>query len=334
MDLCVDGTRPSHGLFLISNGLLRRPRFRVLFSVSTYPAARNCQSGQSRVAATNMLQVHLFGWHPHALQRHSMQNQHAVNTRGASYKNHFPAAAVSDVDGVLFGESCERRIFLPVSNKRNAVAEDVHGAQQRTSSSTSRTLADPLGALGLVPPSPYAALRHKMPVAAEAGDDAGRRTKTPSSPPSGFANDTLGLNNSSVSLDQRYSSAVTTSFSGRYDISCRPSHFDEGAHQTASFEEIYSPQRLQRAGGRGPKGVKICDKGRPTSTLSVDHDGRIQDSPSLVKPTLECFGRDASTLTLVQRMRIHGHPVSEQATRLRREADPGAMIRRFWRSSG
>eukprot|EP00752_Nemacystus_decipiens_P009669 g8638.t1 len=65
----------------------------------------------------------------------------------------------SDGDGIIFGDSCERRVFLPSSNEQKvAVADNDHGANQRAPAT------DPLYALGLFPSSPYAALLDSSPV--------------------------------------------------------------------------------------------------------------------------------------------------------------------------
>lgn len=225
---------------------------------------------------------------------------------------------VGDDDGIVFGDRCERRVFVPGSSSRNvAVASNLHGSKER------RTAAgkDPLHALGLVSPSPYPILRKNTTVATaavrqEARIEAGRQVDSPSEQPlrthrqisrTAQGQETLS-NHPFVSSKEPWTSVAPTSgCGGRHNSSSPPPRYHGLPHGT-SYGAIYSPQRNRRRGAD-------TDKGHLNSSFKY-------------------FDQDKSAMLLLQRIRANEQVMAEEVVRLRREADPRVMIRRFWRSSG
>ena len=219
----------------------------------------------------------------------------------------------SDEDGVLFGDSCDRRVFFPGSNKQNAaVAGDVHGAQQRAPAT------DPLYALGLFPSSPYTALRESAPGPGNAAQEdstsnRARRSKSPK--PRRAAVDALGRS-ACAPLEQPWTTAAATSCRGKRCPSPISGARHHDPRQVASYEEIYSPQKLRCRRGRF-KSAADGNQERPTNSTAG-----------------EPFDDDESATFLLQKIRADEKAMAEEAARLRCEADASVMIRRFWRRSG
>lgn len=217
----------------------------------------------------------------------------------------------SDDDGVLFGGSCERRIFFPGSNEHTKAAGDVRGAQQRAPAT------DPLYALSLFPSSPYIALRENVPVPGNAAQEErtsnrARRSKSPKKQLA--ATDALGRG-ACAPLEQPWTTAAATSCRGkRFPSPTAMTRHDPS--QVASYKEIYSPQKLQRCRGRFKP---AADGNQERSTHSAAG---------------ESFDDDESAIVLLQKIRADEKATVEEAARLRCEADATVMIRRFWRRSG
>lgn len=222
-------------------------------------------------------------------------------------------------DGILFGDSCERRIFFPGSNKRNtAVAENVRGSHHRAAAGT-----DPLSALGLFPTSPYVVLRQNAPLpesSAKEENDNNRekRSKSPTHeqpylqrPHSREAVEILAKRSCS-SIEPPWTTAAATSCHGER----RTTSPYDGSSQEPTFEDIYSPQRPRRFRGR---------RRRPA-------DGTQRSSYCTVSE--DSFGEDESAVLLLQKIRADEKAAFDEAARLRRQADASSMIRRFWRQSG
>lgn len=211
-------------------------------------------------------------------------------------------AREGDDDGILFGDSCERRVFFPGSGKHNtAVAGDVHGSQQRAPAT------DPLCALGLFPSSPYGLLRQNAPAPDNAAqpeciNKKARRSKSPKHEARAID---VGRG-AYAPLEQLWTTAAATAYRGKRCSSPAPME---------SYEEIYSPQKLQRCRGR----------------LKPVADGN-QESPAY-SAAGESFD-DESAMFLLQKIRAGERATVEEAARLRCEADASVMIRRFWRRSG
>lgn len=244
-----------------------------------------------------------------------VSRHHCSDMQTASASRIGESVHESDDDGVIFGDSCERRVFIPGSNKQNtAVAGDINGAQQRAPA------IDPLCALGLFPSSPYALLRQNTPVPdttakEECTNKRARRSKSPKQQRG--ATDALGRG-ACVRLEQPWTTAAATSSRGKH-VSCPTpvARYDDPSHQ-ASFEEIYSPQQLQRSGGRSPSKAHV-NQARPA----------LYSTPGGVS-----FDDDESSIFLLQKLRADEKATVEEAARLRGEADASVMIRRFWRRSG
>lgn len=277
--------------------------------------------------------------------------QIVVNVRGGSQTKR------ACREGVLFGNSCERRVFFPSSQNatRAEVAvvdededEDTDGrrskphrdgrrwAQQQHRKETPfnadklATLAplrlaviDPLSALGLMPRSPYKILRRSaVPVPAVAADEDGAPEKRRSKPldrlPSAEAQHRHSIDyNTPMVLPPRGNGSLRwLTPRGRNSFPLKD--FDL---RDATFEDIYSPQRSQRAGSSTVARESAIHHRR----------GNCRDDNLAIASGYEESG---SVATLLRRIRADERATIREATRLRREADPGALIRRFLRSSG
>ena len=210
-----------------------------------------------------------------------------------------------DDDGVLFGSSCDRRVFFASSNKHTpVVAADVLSARQRLPTK------DPLHALGLFPLSPYAILRKNttnVVVAAGQHNDSsatvrGPRSKSPTRQPSPPSAVTGALWDVCTPPEK--------AIGGKHYASLAPKRYQETAC------EIYSPQRLQRYRGRRRRNVDAT----PRSVTCLEHENSLREGDS--------------TDFFLEKIRTVEKATSEEVARLRCEADPSVMIRRFWRYSG
>lgn len=223
----------------------------------------------------------------------------------------------SDQDGVHFGDRCERRVFFPGSNKQHtAVADDVHGAQQRASAAT-----DPLSALGLLPSSPYTLLRESAPAPGHAVQEEttnSNRARRSNSPKQQRACEAPGRGDRRpLELPWTTAAATSTSCRGNRFRSPTPEARHRRPSQEASYEEIYSPQKLQRSRDRLKRRADE-NHGRPAYSAAA---GGL-------------FDDDESAIFLLQKIRAGERATAEEAARLRCAADASVMIRRFWRRSG
>lgn len=156
----------------------------------------------------------------------------------------------------------------------------------------------PLSALGLIPASPYIVLKRSASVPEKSqGRGAVSPCRQQQSPTQQRA----------ITVSQQQQSASTT----REHVANNPPR-DDGTLRPA-FEHIYSPQRLPRAG---------------TSRRRRRRDNGKEN------PICDVLGKDHAAPFLLQRMREDEMATMREAAKLRREADPGALIRRFLRCSG
>lgn len=201
-------------------------------------------------------------------------------------------------DGILFGESCERRVFFPGSSKQVAASIDANDALHITSK-------DPLRALGLLSPSPYVVLKRSAPVSAAQGGDTVKRSRTPNQPhrfpKQGSADTVRVIRSTSPQQPSR-----TTQRCG-----------ESPPHDCGALEAIYggkhSPQRIQRHG-------VFRDRRRGTNETG--------------NPPFDSFRQDQSVAMIYHKTWPDEAATRREATRLRREADPSILIKRFLRSFG
>lgn len=216
--------------------------------------------------------------------------------------------SLNGVDGVLFGETCERLVYFPGSNNHCAAAAvDAHGALRVAPT-------DPLSALGLFPVSPYGDLKRSawVPVAKE--DGARRRSKSsdkprqrsPQKPRATSTNGTPGTTTTAVSQQQQSTTTTT------HKKNPSPSR-DKDAREKI-YEDIFSaPQRAQHEGGTSRRRRRRSDGLDPRQHYCLE---------------------EQSAAVLLQRIRADEAATLKEAVRLQREANPSLLLRRFLRCSG
>lgn len=242
----------------------------------------------------------------------------------------------SSSDGILFGDNCERRVFFPTNYSSAGIS-----AIGEYCGVLSAATPDPLSALRLLAPSPYDVLKRAALLELNQAS-RGRRLKFPEQQPQqgatqDFANhpdaEVFGskINNNPVSPKRRRCrqrrqnepETRTVHGGGAHDnnTGIPPPLQESSPHRRATVAEIYSPHCLQRS-----------------TSSRVDRERRdaCNTTADAINSTFSHHGHDEdwSVAVLLDTLRADEARTIREATRLRREADPSLLIRRFLRNSG
>lgn len=249
-----------------------------------------------------------------------------------------PGLPVSELahggDGIIFGDNCERRVFFPTNHgsaRISAIDEDCGVLSAAT--------PDPLLALRLLAPSPYDVL--KRAALLELNETSrGGRLNSPGQQTQGATHDWVDhpdaevcgskINSNASSpkqrrrqLRQNEPETKTVHGGGAHDnnTGVPPPSRESSSHRRATLAEIYSPHCLQRSTSSRVDRERrdACDTTADAINSTSSHRGNDEDR---------------SVAVLLDTLRADEARTIREATRLRREADPSLLIRRFLRNSG
>lgn len=208
-------------------------------------------------------------------------------------------------DGVLFGDSCDRRVFFPNSNE-NSKAKVLEADQSLYARSTY-----PLVALGLLPPSPYVDLKRvALHVPAVVDQPDVHRTKFPTHQKQSHRSSTPrarrdGADQVAPKQEHRQSTEAT-------HLRRKSLPNDVRGTNEMAYEHVYSREQILHV-------QPSCRSSRRSQ-----HNSRACASKERHQAAKKFQSKSGTDETASIR----------EVTRLRREADPSILLRRFLRVSG
>lgn len=267
-------------------------------------------------------------------------------------------------DGIIFGDNCERRVFFPKNHNSNNSSTRIVSAidEEEGRGVLSAVTPDPLSALGLLTPSPYGLLKRAALLELKQATRGRRLTSSPeqqhqqhqaqeaTTPCSNQPNVDVVCGGNNINNNKEVPPKQPCRQRRQNEPETSMTHHGGGGRRNnnntrirpRSRESASSPHNKTTSGGTALRVAEIYSPHwhHQRSSSGVYPQRRdIACNYTTAEASASSYhhrgcDEDQSVVALLDTLRAGEARIIREATRLRREADPSVLIRRFLRSSG